>query len=176
MRLRTSRSIITAIVLALGLSATTNVAWGAAQVKRPSRAKLLNFNFRLIAHGWLLATGEDRYLLVTPSFQAPSSAEVIDDTTHQVFGIPVPATGCNAFGLSGSRAVFNCGTRWQPDVRAYSFTENAPQPVPQFSSGCVDGDVTCGAEPLAVGADWIEYQDDAVLSLPRVSKQRLSEP
>jgi hypothetical protein len=97
--------------------------------------------------------------LISQSSQAPVRPPiVIDDTTRRVITIPVPASYCVPIGISGTDVLFSCGSRWTPDVRAYSFTRATWESVPQFNSGCQQGDPTCGAEPTAAGADWIEYQ------------------
>jgi hypothetical protein len=157
MRATVARSLIIAVMLVIATGAFTAIAGAATHAETASPPSPLKLQFKRAARGWLAGTSQDRYVLIASSVQAPSAPIIIDDATQRVLQIPVPASWCAPVGLSGTRVVLNCGSRWQPDVHAYSFTAHEPVSLPQFKSGCNEGDPTCGAEPVAVGADWIEY-------------------
>jgi hypothetical protein len=156
MRPQVRSSFIGLVILSVA-TAMAGPAGAAAPFSQASSRKPLNLHFTRVAQGYVVGISQDRYLLITSSPQPPALPLVIDDTTYHASTIPAPGSTCTALGISGTNVIFSCGSRWQPDVRAYSFIKNALQPVPQFNSGCQPDDITCGAEPTAVGAEWIEY-------------------
>jgi hypothetical protein len=155
---RRLRCLIGLVLLFATAAVVASVATAAGPGSRSPSKQTLHLRFAQVAPGFLTGISEDRHVLIAPAPQTAALPEVIDDASHRVFTVPVSGPVCVPLGISVTDVFFSCGSRWQPDVRVYRFTDGTPQPVLQFNSGCQDDDPTCGAQPAGVGANWIEYQ------------------
>ena len=146
---------IFAAVLGLAGGSTSALARTGARTLHPH---LVHLRFRELTVGVPYGISDGRYVLVAQASQIPTPAVVVDDAMGRVIAIPEAPSPCVPIGISQTNIVYSCGDRWTPEVRSYSFTRSAWGSMPQFDSGCQADDPTCGAQPSAVGRDWIEYR------------------
>jgi hypothetical protein len=114
-----------------------------------------------------LVMSNGRYLYIgTPA--GPSGGQLgllYDDQTGTHVAITGPAS-CLPVSIGGPWLLFNCGSGQSPALALYSLSRGQWQTVvlnaslQAFNAQCAagqPGDPNCGAAPIAVGADWIEF-------------------
>lgn len=151
--------MVVAVLSAIAMLPSLAVAKGHRTTKAPVvvRLKFARVGSGLPIGG--LPTSDGRYVLLPTPSQVPiPPPTVIDEQTQQRLTIPLPGPFCTVIGVGGTDVFFSCGDRWQPLVKAYSLVGRQWEAIPQYQSGCVEGDPTCSAQPSTVGSEWIEYQ------------------
>ena len=132
------------------------------------RPLALTPTFHPLAHGNLSEVlAGDGFVFFLPLQKAMSRGVLLNERSGKRSNVPAAPVSCFATGvIGGGWLVFNCGyvapinVTASPKTELYSLAKKTWHVIPNPPVvQCDNDDVTCSISPVAIGKDWIEYDN-----------------